>query len=100
MFAGSTGEIPDLTTIVQLILVWTPGKESPIHDHADSHCVMKVLQGSLKETQYNWPKSPVIEESQHAPLQVKGTTMLRRNDVTYISDKVSHVGYGDSLEAS
>lgn len=70
-----------------LILVWTPGKESPIHDHADSHCVMKVLQGSLKETQYNWPKCPVIEESQHAPLQVKGSRLLMRNDVTYISDK-------------
>lgn len=26
----------------QLILVWTPGKGSPIHDHASSHCVMKV----------------------------------------------------------
>ena len=61
---------------------------------------MKVLQGSLKETQYNWPKCQVTEESQHAPLEVKGTTMLKRNDVTYISDKVSHAGYGDSLEAS
>ena len=61
---------------------------------------MKVLQGSLKETQYNWPKCPVIEESQHAPLQVKGSTLLYQNDVTYISDKVSHAGYGDSLEAS
>lgn len=25
-----------------MILVWSPGKESPIHDHADAHCVMKV----------------------------------------------------------
>ena len=25
-----------------LILVWTPGKESPVHDHADAHCLMKV----------------------------------------------------------
>ena len=32
----------------QLILVWTPGKSSPIHDHADAHCVMKVSQGSCK----------------------------------------------------
>ena len=28
----------------QLILVWTPGKESPIHDHANAHCVMKVCR--------------------------------------------------------
>jgi len=25
-----------------LIVVWSPGKSSPIHDHADAHCVMKV----------------------------------------------------------
>ena len=28
----------------QVILVWTPGKISPIHDHANSHCVMKVYK--------------------------------------------------------
>jgi len=26
----------------QLILVWSPGKSSVIHDHANAHCVMKV----------------------------------------------------------
>ncbi len=31
-----------LISVVQLILVWSPGKESPVHDHAGSHCVMKV----------------------------------------------------------
>jgi len=25
-----------------MVLVWSPGKSSPIHDHADAHCVMKV----------------------------------------------------------
>lgn len=28
--------------IGQLILVWSPGKGSVIHDHANAHCVMKV----------------------------------------------------------
>ena len=32
--------LADLTMMLQLILVWTPGKESPVHDHAGSHCVM------------------------------------------------------------
>lgn len=27
-----------------LILVWTPGKGSLVHDHADAHCIMKVGQ--------------------------------------------------------
>lgn len=29
-------------TSFQLILVWSPGKGSTIHDHANAHCVMKV----------------------------------------------------------
>ncbi|KAJ1556515.1 Cysteine dioxygenase, partial [Nowakowskiella sp. JEL0078] len=28
---------------------------SPIHDHSGSHCLMKVLSGSICETQYSWP---------------------------------------------
>jgi cysteine dioxygenase len=27
-----------------LILVWSAGKESPVHDHANAHCVMKVIE--------------------------------------------------------
>ncbi|TVY17981.1 Cysteine dioxygenase [Lachnellula arida] len=38
-----------------LILVWSPGKGSPIHDHANAHCLMKVLKGSLKESRYSIP---------------------------------------------
>ena len=78
--------------MLQLILVWTPGKESPVHDHAGSHCVMKVLQGSLKETRYKWPERKVTEECQRSPLQAQGSTILSRDDVTYISDHVSCVG--------
>lgn len=31
----------------KLLLVWSPGAESVIHDHADSHCIMKVHDRSL-----------------------------------------------------
>jgi cysteine dioxygenase len=41
--------------VLQLLLVWTPGKGSPIHDHANAHCVMKILKGQLTETIYAWP---------------------------------------------
>lgn len=85
---------------LQLILVWTPGKASPIHDHAGSHCVMKILQGSLKETQFKWPERKVTEECQYSPLQVLGSTVLNRDDVTYISDDVSPVGCEHSGETS
>ena len=85
--------------MLQLILVWTPGRESPVHDHAGSHCVMKVLQGSLKETQYKWPEYKVME-GQRSPLQVQGSTLLSRDEVTYISDNVSRHDCEHSDEAS
>lgn len=88
MLAHGANDVADLTVMLQLILVWTPGKASPVHDHAGSHCVMKVLQGSLKETQYKWPDREVTED-QYLPLQAQGSTLLSRDDVTYISDKVS-----------
>ena len=100
MLARGTEDRADLTMMLQLILVWTPGKESPVHDHAGSHCVMKVLQGSLKETRYKWPNCKVTEECQHSPLQVQGSAMLSRDDVTYISDNVSHVRCQNHDEAS
>lgn len=32
-----------------LLLVWTPGQKSPVHDHADAHCLMKVCYMSHAE---------------------------------------------------
>ncbi|MCJ1274408.1 hypothetical protein MMC21_002204 [Puttea exsequens] len=68
-----------------LILVWTPGKESPIHDHAGSRCVMKMLQGCLEEVQYEWPDG--LNEDRASPLKAKKISSLRQDDVTYISDE-------------
>ncbi|KAL7273815.1 hypothetical protein RUND412_003306 [Rhizina undulata] len=65
-----------------LILVWNPGKGSAIHDHADAHCIMKVLEGTLQEDLYHWPEEP------DRPLDLKNKTKYGENAVTYISDKV------------
>lgn len=40
-----------------MILCWGPGHGSAIHDHADSHCLMKMLSGQLSEVRYAWPKA-------------------------------------------
>jgi cysteine dioxygenase len=57
-----------------------PGKGSPVHDHADAHCLMKVLKGSLKETRFDFPKNAVT-----APRVIK-ETIFGENEVTYMSD--------------
>lgn len=40
-----------------MILCWGEGHGSAIHDHADSHCFMKVLKGQLREIRYAWPNN-------------------------------------------
>ncbi|MCJ1417019.1 capsule-associated protein CAP1 [Xylographa parallela] len=71
-----------------LILVWTPGTGSPIHDHANAHCVMKILQGSLKETLYDWPDKSTRTDGLPAPLHATRETIYSENEVTYMSDKL------------
>lgn len=95
-----------------LVLVWTPGKASPIHDHANAHCVMKILKGTLVETIYNWPcqspdgpskcatsASSIYPSPQHTCSQSSGgyrpheltarkSTTFQREGVTYMSDRL------------
>ncbi|KAI5804428.1 RmlC-like cupin domain-containing protein [Geopyxis carbonaria] len=65
-----------------LLLVWSPGKGSLIHDHAGAHCIMKILKGSLKETQYEMPTSAA------GPLTITKSTVYGHDEVTYISDDI------------
>ncbi|PVH78594.1 cysteine dioxygenase type I [Cadophora sp. DSE1049] len=65
-----------------LILVWTPNKGSPVHDHADAHCLMKVLKGKLKETRFDFPRNNAT-----APQIIK-ETIYRQGEVTYMADEL------------
>lgn len=74
-----------------LIVVWNPGRCSPIHDHADAHCVMKLLKGSLKEVLYDKPHpKPDLTDSSGSvtPPRVVKETIYSENEVTYISDNI------------
>ncbi|KAK5257680.1 Cysteine dioxygenase, partial [Exophiala xenobiotica] len=76
-----------------LLLVWNPGKASPIHDHADAHCVMKILKGTLQETLYSVPPCSSDNGSENSsgsitPPQIRKETLYHENQVTYISDKI------------
>ncbi|KAL6914860.1 hypothetical protein FSST1_012620 [Fusarium sambucinum] len=67
-----------------LLLVWNPGKGSPIHDHANAHCIMKVLAGELTETVYDMPETG----HENQPLSIKSDTTHQADQVTYISDTI------------
>ncbi|KAJ3101257.1 hypothetical protein HDU97_001554 [Phlyctochytrium planicorne] len=74
-----------------MVLCWPEGQSSAIHDHAGSHCLMKVLDGEITETQYHWPEPPSPTEdgsSSCCPMKVKQATVYSENGVAYIHDKI------------
>nr|CAD7459880.1 unnamed protein product [Timema tahoe] len=75
-----------------MILCWGEGHGSAIHDHADSHCFMKVLQGSLSEVRFSWPEDCPSKDDDNLQetggtreLHEIGRNSLRTNDVCYIN---------------
>lgn len=83
-----------------MLLCWNEGHASAIHDHADSHCFMKMLKGELTEVRYAWPKDATVNEDAAAnigqdpedqeysgdELEELSRTTLATNGVCYIND--------------
>lgn len=63
-----------------MILCWAESQGSSIHNHTNSHCFMKCLQGTLIETRYAWP------ETEGAPMHILANTEMKEGDVAYIND--------------
>ncbi|XP_066567394.1 cysteine dioxygenase type 1 [Amia ocellicauda] len=66
-----------------MILCWGEGHGSSIHDHTDSHCFMKLLQGQLKETLFEWPDKKI-----HGGMKRKSERVLQENQCAYINDSI------------
>ncbi|XP_071867410.1 cysteine dioxygenase type 1 [Bombus fervidus] len=67
-----------------MILCWGEGHGSAIHDHANAHCVMKILQGELFETRYAWP----TQREKPEELQELEKNTLGLNQICYINDSL------------
>ncbi|KAJ2988421.1 hypothetical protein NUW58_g3984 [Xylaria curta] len=66
-----------------LVLVWTPGKSSPIHDHGNAHCLMKILHGDLTETRYDFPGG-----DKDRPMEMKSECTHKEGAVAYMADEL------------
>lgn len=73
----------DSTQPTQLVLVWSPGKGSPIHDHGNAHCIMKILRGNLTETRYDFPEGTEPKE-----MTIKSQAVHAENAVAYMADEL------------
>lgn len=69
-----------------LILVWNPGMGSGIHDHANAHCIVKMLKGTLDEVRYNFPSTEISEGRSPEELKPSMVTSFHAGDVSYMSD--------------
>jgi len=70
-----------------LILVcWEGGHKSTVHDHANCHCFMRQLQGSLDEIRYDWPDHD--SKSEGAPLREIARSKLCCPRVSYMNDEI------------
>jgi predicted metal-dependent enzyme (double-stranded beta helix superfamily) len=70
-----------------MIICWGPGSKSCIHDHAGSHCFMKVLDGELIEGRFAWPDEKTLAGAKSQEMIRIMDTRMRVNDVVYIHGK-------------
>lgn len=73
-----------------MIVCWREGQASAIHDHANSHCFMKMLHGELTEIRFANPEENEQTESSDDDngLRELSRTVLGKNCVCYINDSI------------
>lgn len=67
-----------------MMLCWGESHGSAIHDHANSHCFVKVLDGQLKETRFAWPNQSEPEDH----MKKIGEEVYSKDGVTYMCDEI------------
>lgn len=65
-----------------MILCWNTAQASSIHDHANSHCFLKVIEGHLNEELFDWPENEEIHQME--PIK---KSRLDLNEVGYMSGR-------------
>ncbi|CAG0887529.1 unnamed protein product [Cyprideis torosa] len=70
-----------------MLLCWNEGHASSIHDHANSHCFMKMLSGGLREIRFSWPDRNEDSSNDHSMTRI-AENLLKTNQVCYIHDKL------------
>jgi len=68
-----------------ILMCWPEGAVSPIHDHSNSHCFMRVLSGGVKEIRYDWPEQGVKSDGS---LVETGTREVGEGATIYMSDEL------------
>jgi len=74
-----------------ILLCWGEGHGSGVHDHADAHCWMKVMDGVLCENLYDWPDSESMSGEPPECYQAMVPRVVneyKTGEVAYINDSI------------
>eukprot|EP00800_Vazella_pourtalesii_P009995 TRINITY_DN25128_c0_g1_i1.p1 TRINITY_DN25128_c0_g1~~TRINITY_DN25128_c0_g1_i1.p1 ORF type:complete len:200 (+),score=15.39 TRINITY_DN25128_c0_g1_i1:167-766(+) len=66
-----------------IILCWGESQVSPVHNHPNSNCFVKILSGRMQESLFESPST-----SSSKKLQLVGEKVLTRDEVTYMHDSI------------
>lgn len=75
-----------------MIITWGPRTRSCIHDHAGSHCFMKVIDGELIEGRFAPPDEKALSGAKSQEMLRIRDTVMRMNDVVYIHGECASLG--------
>lgn len=70
-----------------MVLCWNEAQGSSIHDHANSHCFLKMLDGEVREEIFDWPEDAAKTEA-NGGLQKRSEAVCHKNECGYISDSI------------
>lgn len=73
-----------------MILAWGPGQKSAIHDHNGSHCIMRVLEGTLTETLYN-TDSGMDSDSSLSPAEDESQSYRKTREITLTTGQTAYI---------
>lgn len=65
-----------------MVVCWSHGQESPIHNHAGSNCWMGVLDGTVEELHYDFPEG-------EGGLEPKRSAVVTTGKVAFIRDEIA-----------
>jgi len=78
-----------------ILLCWGEGMGSGVHDHANAHCWMKVMDGTLSEKLYDWPTSDSDGSSRNnmdtdsfQAMTPRVVNEYKAGEVAYINDTI------------
>lgn len=66
-----------------MVLCWSDGQESAVHNHEGQDCWMAVLQGEMEEVRYDMPTP-----GERGKLRPKATLRFGAGQVAYIRDEM------------